>query len=100
MAPDPSPRFEREYGCTEAEWQRWLREVVDDADRLAQPAGGLDVRVGDGQLQLRWQTLPPRVIALVRLPRLQARFAFDGVSGADRQAFMQRFDLHLQRGGG
>jgi len=40
------------------------------------------------------------VIALMRLPRLALRFAFSGVSEAERHAFMKRFDLYTQRGGG
>jgi hypothetical protein len=44
--------------------------------------------------------LEPRVIALVRLPPMQVRFAFDGVGADERAEFLRRFDLHLQRGGG
>jgi hypothetical protein len=58
------------------------------------------VIIGTGQLQIDWQVLTPRVIALVRLPRMQVHFAFHGVEPMVRQAFMKRFDLHLQRGGG
>jgi hypothetical protein len=58
------------------------------------------VRVGPGTLTLDWWVLAPRRIALLNLPRLQVRYAFDGVPDDERTRFMKRFDLHLQRGGG
>jgi hypothetical protein len=42
----------------------------------------------------------PRVIALVRIPRLLVNFRFDGLDDDERQVFMKRLDLYLQRGGG
>ena len=56
--------------------------------------------LAEGRLQLSWQVLPDRVIALIRLPRLRVQFHFDGVAAQARVAFMRRFDLVLQRGGG
>ena len=44
--------------------------------------------------------MPPRQIALMRMPVLATHYRFDGVSEADRQAFMKFFDLYTQRGGG
>ena len=67
----------------------------------AQPAPGhLRVAIGPGTLVIDWQVLPPRVIALIRLPRMAVRFRFQAVEAPARNAFMKRFDLHLQRGGG
>jgi hypothetical protein len=42
----------------------------------------------------------PRVIGLVSLPVLRVTFRFAGVDEAQRYAFMTRFDLCMQRGGG
>ena len=92
-------RFEREMGCTEAEWLRWLPEAIGDHFWKLQE-GSAGVRIGDGALGLKWQVLPPRVIALAQLPRMQVSFRFAGVDEATRQAFMKRFDLFMQRGGG
>ena len=58
------------------------------------------VQIGTGHLALRWQVLPPRQIALVRMPRLQVDYRFEGVSDQARAAFMRYFDLYSQRGGG
>lgn len=52
------------------------------------------------RLLLAWAPLPIRQIALVRLPRLQVRFAFEDCDNATRYAFLRAFDLYLQRGGG
>lgn len=92
--------FGREMGCTEAEWLSWLPRAVHGHD-LALDRGRATVAIGDGALHLHWQVLPPRQIALARLPRLAAQFAFDDrVDEATRQAFMRTFDLYMQRGGG
>ncbi len=91
--------FEREYGCTETEWLRWLPGAVRDAE-LSCGDGHASVRWPSGSLQLRWQVLPPRQIALVRMPRLHADFDFGGTDAEPRAAFLRYFDLYLQRGGG
>ena len=86
-------------GTTEAEWlmrlplaigpQGWQRE-----------GSGVVVAFDAGQLQICWEALPPRTIALLRMQRLLVRFAFEGVDTEVRQQFMRRFDLTMQRGGG
>jgi len=92
-------RFERDMACTEADWLRWLPAAVGDLHwKLQDHSAG--VRIGDGALGLKWQVGEPRVIALVRMPRLLVSFRFAGVDDAQRLAFMQRFDLYMQRGGG
>ena len=86
-------------GCTEADWLRWLPAAVGDNNwKLQEHSAG--VRIGDGALGLKWQVGEPRVIALVTLPRLVVNFRFAGLDAAQRYAFMQRFDLYMQRGGG
>ena len=91
--------FEREYGCTDAEWQGWLPGAVRE-HALSLGTAEARVAIGEGHLQLNWQQLPPRQIALMRLPRLGVRFQFEGVDEAVRQQFMRYFDLYMQRGGG
>ncbi len=91
--------FERDMACTEAEWLGWLPAAVGDCPCVRED-GAARVTVGPGHLQLAWLVQAPRVIALIRLPRLHVRFAFSGVPEAARTAFMRRFDLYTQRGGG
>ena len=64
------------------------------------PAGAAGVRLGDGALGLKWQVGPPRVIGLISIPVLKVSFRFAGLDDEARYAFMKRFDLYMQRGGG
>ena len=92
-------QFQRDMGCTEAEWLGWLPAAMGDCPW--QHAGQTAVAtIGAGRLHLRWQVMPPRVIALMRMPVLQVNFALEGLDAQERYAFMKRFDLYMQRGGG
>jgi hypothetical protein len=92
-------RFERDMGTSETEWLTALaRALCHHAFVLG--AGQVRVQIGEGHLQLQWHTLPPRVIALLRLQRLAVTFVFEGVQEDARQRFMKHFDLTMQRGGG
>jgi len=92
-------RFERDMACSEADWLRWLPEAIGP-HFWKQQEGSAGVRIGDGALGLKWQVAEPRVIAQVQMPRLLVQFRFAGVDEAARHAFMTRFDLYMQRGGG
>jgi hypothetical protein len=93
--------FEREHGCTEADWLRDLPGAVGSHELQLAGPGAAEVPLQGGTLSLRWQVLPERRIALIRLPRMQVRYAFsDGVSLEARVQFMRLFDLHMRRGGG
>lgn len=92
-------QFEREMGCTEAEWLMWLPAAIGGHDwRLG--ASQAHVNIGTGTLSLHWRTGEPRVIALMRMPRLHVSFQFNGLDAGERLVFMKRFDLYMQRGGG
>ncbi|MBS3997495.1 MAG: hypothetical protein KGZ67_09185 [Hydrogenophaga sp.] len=91
--------FERDMGCTEAEWLGWLPAAIGNCPWQLDGASAT-VEIGGGALRLRWQAMPPRVIALMRMPVLRVGFAFSGLDAAQRYAFMKRFDLYMQRGGG
>ena len=92
-------RFDREMACTESDWLRWLPAAVGELHwKLQTQSAG--VRIGEGALGLKWQVMPARVIGQVSLPVLAVSFRFAGVDDAQRHAFMTRFDLYMQRGGG
>ncbi|MBT9551137.1 MAG: hypothetical protein IV088_09845 [Hydrogenophaga sp.] len=93
-------RFERDMGCTEDEWLRWLPAAVGDGRPWRVEGASAMVEIPPGSLQLRWQVMPPRVIALMRMPVLRVSFVFVGLDAEQRYAFMKRFDLYMQRGGG
>lgn len=92
-------RFERDMGCTETEWLGWLPAAMGDVVWQCDGAQ-LRAQLDGGRLAIDWREDSPRVIALMRIPRLWVRFVFDGVSESARHSFMRRFDLYMQRGGG
>jgi hypothetical protein len=92
-------RFEREMGCTEAEWLMWLPAAIGD-HTWQRNGGSGTVVINSGTLTIDWRAGEPRVIAQVRLPRLHVSFRFEGLDAGQRLSFMKRFDLYMQRGGG
>jgi hypothetical protein len=92
-------RFEREMGCTQDEWLMWLPAAIGPHP-WHRDGGSATVDIAPGTLNLHWRTGEPRVIAMVRLPRLLVDFRFQGLDADQRFAFMKRFDLYMQRGGG
>jgi hypothetical protein len=93
------PEFEREMGCTEADWLAVLPGATGGR-ALAMSAGAARVPLDEGALHLQWRELSPRQIALMRIPRLWVSFRFEAVAEDARQRFMRHFDLYTQRGGG
>jgi hypothetical protein len=95
-------QFDREMGCTVAEWLMWLPAAMGDAAWVQQgdavhaslPA------VPGAQLTISWRVGEPRRIALMVMPRLHVHIKFTGANDAQRYTFMKRFDLYMQRGGG
>ena len=92
--------FERDYGCTLTEWQRWLHEATPGCRVDRKGADQATVHLAQGRLLLSWAVMEPRRIALIVLPRLAVRFEFQDAPRDTRQAFLRSFDLHTQRGGG
>jgi hypothetical protein len=92
-------RFERDTAGTEAEWLARLPRAIGDLE-WQREAGCARVRLAGGTLHLSWRAAPPRRIALLELARLHVAFAFENVGDEARHAFMKRFDLYMQRGGG
>lgn len=86
-------------GCTEREWLGWLPGAVRGRALTLGP-GQASVAIDQGRLDLAWQILEPRRIALMSMPRLAVQFRFSILADAERVAFMRYFDLYMQRGGG
>ena len=82
------------------EWLGWLPDAVGDRRWTLAPGEAKGELAPDAELHLHWRELPPRVIAMMRMPRLEVQFRFHGVTAEQRYAFMKRFDLYMQRGGG
>lgn len=90
-------KFPHSYDATitRADFLRLLAVATGDADFTEQDG----VFRGRGW-QLRFSPIPPLEIGMVRLERHRIEISFDGISAQDQEAFMQRFTLHYQRGGG
>jgi hypothetical protein len=91
--------FDREMGCTEADWLARLPGAVR-SHRLTVAKQTAHVDIDDGRLLLAWSVLSSRRIALMCVPRLAVRFRFLDVCDESRHRFMRYFDLYMQRGGG
>ncbi len=91
--------FSREHGTTEAEWLQQLPGAVRDHALTLGP-GEAWVAIGSGTLHLQWDVLPPRQIALIRMPRLLVRYRFSDVPDEPRARFLRYFFLFIQKGGG
>ncbi|MEY4753829.1 MAG: hypothetical protein RJA44_1504 [Pseudomonadota bacterium] len=101
MFPTDHPtEFSRDTAGTEAEWLARLPGACGAHELALVGPGQAQVRIGAGVLDLVWQVLEPRRIALVRLDRLQVHYRFEAVDAAARSCFMRHFDLYMQRGGG
>lgn len=88
----------REVSATRSEFLHGLR--------LAFPHGvsevGDTVRVafGPAAMEITMTRLPPRVIALLTLPRLKVSLRGTAGNRAEFAALLARMDLAMQRGGG
>ena len=90
-------RFPRSYDATISR-EDFLRLLPQAVGGDAWTVAG-DRFVGD-----RWSLcltrIAPLEIGSVRLDRHRVEVEFEGLSPAEEDAFMQRFTLHYQRGGG
>ena len=58
-------------------------------------------KAGQGTALIRYQSQPGvKLGGLLQIPRAVVTIAFDNASEADRTAFLRRFELAFQRGGG
>lgn len=92
------PALVREISATIAEYRHGVRlafpgQVSEDTD-------GLRVEYRCATLEIRLEPLPPRVIALLRLPVLRAELRFTSGTPAQQAGLLARLDLATQRGGG
>jgi hypothetical protein len=91
--------LDREMGCTREDLLRWLPVATGNAS-CREEGAELVLSVGAGEVRIAAAERPPRRIAGVTLPVLAVRFRFVGLDAAAREAFLARWDLCTQRGGG
>lgn len=88
-------------GCTAEDLLRSLPMAFPGVEVITDSAAAVvRVNLPDGHLEITWQPLPARRIALLEIPRLQVRFVYAGLTPERRHEVQRRFDLATQRGGG
>lgn len=90
-----------DMSCTERELRRWVHMIAELFPMTAEKDCFADFEVDGGTARIAWKELPDRVIALVRLKRMEVSLAFsDGVPAEARAHFSKQFQMHTLRGGG
>ena len=90
-----------DMSCTERELLRWLDMISGVVPQVGVSAAHQDFAVDGGLARVAWSTLPDRVIALVRMKRLEVLLQFTpGVELEARAKFVKTFELYTLRGGG
>jgi hypothetical protein len=91
--------FSRELGLTHAEFYRSLPPAIAHRP-FAVENHRVVIQHGHGHVVIELGPQQYRSIASLRLPYLEARFTFAGLSRNDREQFMARFERYFRRGGG
>ena len=98
---DHGNSFTRDMGYSEKEFFRLLPSAVAGYSHTVEGNRVIISNAENNQrLRLTVNALPDREIGMIRIPRIEVVFAFDGFSEEERQKFMWQFDHSYQRGGG
>ena len=73
MQSDYPERFERDVGCSEAEWLGWMPRALG-AHAWRREGSRITVDIPPGALDIAWEPLPERRIALLRMQRLKSKW--------------------------
>ncbi len=95
----PSYGDTRVMACSPVDLRRWLVELTG-GDGLSVGERGAQVDAAGLLIVLRWQVLPPRQIALLRIEQLELSFDYPAGHARAARDWIARFDRHTQRGGG
>jgi hypothetical protein len=96
-APSSDESVEKVMTLSRAEFARGVAALAPEG-RGANPAR---VPLGSGWVSIRYEALPGVCLGmLLELPRARVIIEFDKVSAVEREAFLRRFDIAFQRGGG
>lgn len=88
----------RDMAATEQEFRHGLLFAFPSG--VHERAGQYRVEHEGATMEIVTAPLPPRVIALLRLPRLEVRIHFTAGTAEQQQAMLARMDRAMQRGGG
>jgi len=88
----------RDMATTEREFRSGLAFAFPQG--VAERDGAFHVAYAGAAMEIRIAPLPPRVIALLCLPRLDVRIRLTAGTMEQQQAMLTRMDRAMQRGGG
>lgn len=91
--------FTRQLGLTHAEFYRSLPPAIAHRP-FTRENHRVRINLETGTVTIELGPQKQRSIASLRLPYIEVRFTFSGLSTSQRQTFMERFDIHFHRGGG
>lgn len=91
-------RRERVISASVEEFARGLELAFPGA--VTTQGNRLSVDACDARLEIEIEVLEPLVIALLRMPRLRARFWFARGTAENRDRLFAHLDMATQRGGG
>lgn len=75
--------------------------VGQEAGRAAAASGLVKIPIGQGEVAISFTKIEGFSFGgLVEMPRARVEIAFFGVSKTEADAFMRRFEISFQRGGG
>jgi hypothetical protein len=88
----------RDMAITAAELRRSLHSAFPG--NVSEQEGRYRIVFAGATLGIDAKPLPPRIIALLELPRLEVRLRFTAGTPGQRGLLLERMDRALQRGGG
>ena len=86
-------------GLTHAEFFHNLPRAIEQRSYTVS-GNTVTVDLGDRQVHISLGEQQVRRIAMLSLPYALIGFRFEGFSDVQQEAFMSRFNLYFQRGGG
>jgi hypothetical protein len=90
-----------DMACTERELRRWVLMIAQLFPMTSEQPDHADFEVQGGTARIAWKEMPDRVIALIRLKRMEVTLGFsEGVAADTRAHFSKQFQMHTLRGGG
>lgn len=93
-----SQPIEREVSATLDEFRHGLRLAFPGG--VSEQKDVIRVRHGLAAMEIVLETLPPRIIALLTLPRLKVTLRGTAGSATEQAAMLAHMDRAMQRGGG
>lgn len=95
-----NPAIVKEMSISKSEFRATLARLSPVAAALTE-AESIRFPIAGGHVAIEFAVLSPVTLGgLLALPRAKVTLTFQDVAAADRTAFLRRFDIAFQRGGG